>query len=272
VQQFKEMTVQTLSLFVKRYPFGIFVVLAYLLSWWPALTPQGGLIPHGPMIAAVIVLGITEGRAGLRSWWERVKAQASWRWYLVAAAIPAALALTAAGINLLMGAEILSPVDWLIPIMVLPIMLLLSGMWEEPGWTGFALPHLYSRFGSTAAGILGATLIMGLVRSGWHLPLVLSGSIYWSDFIFVIAFQIVFSWLFNNSGSVLVVMLAHLSSNVIGGELVGSWFEGADWMREAWLRGLLWILLALALLIVTNARLGRRTQESITKGQLGALY
>jgi membrane protease YdiL (CAAX protease family) len=246
---------------VKRHPIATFVLLSYLLSWWPAFLPQGGLLPHGPLFAALIVVGLGEGRSALSAWWKQaMRFRTSWVWYVVAILIPGGIALTAAGINVMLGADVISPVDWTIPLQVLPIMLVLSGMWEEPGWTGYLLPALYNRFGTTTSGILLATLVTGLIRSGWHLPLVLSGSVYWTDLIFIFAFQLVFTWLFNQSGSVPVIMLSHLTSNIIGGELVGSMFEGADWAREAWLRGALWVIVAIVLLLATRGRLAYRSK------------
>lgn len=183
----------------------------------------------------------------------------AWRWYALAAAIPLVITFTAAGLNLLLGAQIAAPIDWTIPFTVLPVMLLLSGMWEEPGWTGFGLPHLYERFGPSTAGTLTVTLIMAVIRTGWHLPLMLSGSIYWSDVLLVIAFQIVFTWLFNRSGGVgLAVMLCHLLNNIVSGAFVGRWFTGADWVSLAWLQAGLWTLLALGLLFLVGLHLGRK--------------
>jgi hypothetical protein len=267
----EERIMDALRSFVRRNSFVIFVLLAYLLSWWPALTPSGGLLPHGPMLAALIVVAMGEGKAGLKAWWSRiVHFGTSWRWYAVAVAIPAALALTAAGLNILLGAQAPQPIDWSIPLKVLPVALLLSGMWEEPGWTAYALPRLYARFGASPSGTLVAILITGVIRAGWHLPLVLRGSIHWSDFLFSLPYQIVLSWLFNSTGeSVPVVMLAHLSSNIFGGELVGTWFTGADWAREAWLRGGLWILLALGLLLIIGLRLGRKPAQHGDKPGVG---
>lgn len=249
------------SPFIKRHQLIIFVLLAYLFSWWPALMPVGGLLPHGPMFAALLIIWLSEGGAGVRSWWARVTTfRTAWPWYVIGALIPTLIALSAAGLNMFFGAQITGPVDWMIPLTVLPIMLLWSGMWEEPGWTGYALPYLDEHFGSAPNGILVATAIMALIRSLWHLPLVISGSIYWTDLVFILAFQLVLSWLYHGSGSVPVVMLTHLMSNIIGGELVGTWFEGADWAREAWLRGLLWILFALVLLAARGVRLGKKPQ------------
>src|SRR5215217_1772457 len=49
---------------VKRRSIIAFFVLAYALSWWPV--PFGSFIPAGPLLAALIVIPITQGRAGLR--------------------------------------------------------------------------------------------------------------------------------------------------------------------------------------------------------------
>jgi len=75
-------------------------------------------------------------------------------------------------------------------------LVLLGGMWEEPGWTGFALPVLQARHGSRPFGFLRASLVMGLIRAGWHLPLMLVGAIPWFDVLFFsMAVQFLVSWL-----------------------------------------------------------------------------
>jgi len=121
------------------------------------------------------------------------------------------------------------------------------------------LPHLYKRFGPSPAGTLSATLVMAVVRMGWHLPLMFSGRIYWSDIVLVIAAQFVFTWLFNRTGGVvLAVMLFHLMNNVISGVFVGGWFTGTDWVQLSWLLAGLWSLMALGLLFLDGFHLGRK--------------
>jgi hypothetical protein len=42
-----------------------FFVLAYALSWWPSLLEPHSILPLGPLIAALIVLGVARGRDGV---------------------------------------------------------------------------------------------------------------------------------------------------------------------------------------------------------------
>jgi membrane protease YdiL (CAAX protease family) len=244
--------------FIKRYPLAIFVALAYLLSWWPA--PLSGMVlPAGPMLAALIVVGLTEGRVGLKAWWERlIRRSGGLGWYLLAAALPGVLALTAAGLNILLGAPAPKHVDWIQPFIVWPILILAGGMLEEPGWTGYALPRLLDRFKALRYGTLFATLIMAAIRIGWHLPLMLNGSVYWSDIPLMLAAQIVIVWLFNRTGgSVLAIMLLHLMNNTFSGEFVSQFFTGTDAVRHAWPLTGVWSLLVIVVLALAGSQLGR---------------
>lgn len=90
-------------------------------------------------------------------------------------------------------------------------LLLLGGpLGEEPGWSGFALPRLQARHGS-----VWASLWLGLLRAGWHLPL------WWLNPspapypLFVagaVLLQFLTTWLFNHTrGSVLYSLIFHTS-------------------------------------------------------------
>ena len=55
---------------VQRYPLIIFFVLAYVFSWWPWPLYALGLSPSlivafGPFLAAILVLALTGGKAGV---------------------------------------------------------------------------------------------------------------------------------------------------------------------------------------------------------------
>ena len=213
--------------FFTKYQFPLFFLLSYLLSWW-LLVSGLGMLPHGPAFAAVIVIALTVGRPGLREFWSRViNFRGGW-WYLIGPAILAAFLAAAFVINLLLGAPISGAPQ--LPLEAVIFLLLVGGLWEEPGWSGYALPALQKRFAKTAHGALIATLILGVFRGIWHLPLVIVGAIPWYEAFLmnVLVFQPIISWLYNKSrGSVPVVMVFHFMSNLLS-VVVSPVFTGSD--------------------------------------------
>jgi hypothetical protein len=247
----------TSKVFLKRYAIVLFFPLAYLLSWWSVLVPQaaGGLLPHGPAFAALILIALTEGRAGVSVWWKRVTNwRVSWIWYLAAPAIMILFQLGGGSINLLLGAD-LHPVDLskLWPNVIL--LLFLGGQWEEPGWTAYALPKLQERF---AERPLLASTLLSILRGIWHLPLVISGAIPWYDMLFLsFAMQFTISWLYNRTnGSALIVFLFHFTSNVFG-VLSHQLFIGTDSTRHH----ILFIAVGVVLTALLVARTGMWRNE-----------
>jgi membrane protease YdiL (CAAX protease family) len=93
---------------------------------------------------------------------------------------------------------------------------LTTGFCEELGWTGFAVPALRRHHGVVATG-----LIVGLLWGAWHFPLFsggdLSGALPLALFLPVQlfsvlpAFRVLFVWVNDRTGSLLVVMLMHAS-------------------------------------------------------------
>jgi len=247
-----------LNIFLKRYAILLFFPLAYLLSWWSILVPQaqGGILPHGPAFAALLLVALTEGRTGLSVWWKRIMNwRVHWTWYLAAPAILIAFQLGAGLINLALGATLHS-LDWskLWPSMIL--LIFLGGQWEELGWTAYALPRLQERFADRP---FLASAILGALRAIWHLPLMFSGAIPWYDVLFFsFAFQFIISWLYyRTNGSALIVILFHFTSNILG-VVTHQLFTGPDWTRYY----ILFIAVAFVLtaLLVGNTapRLGMR--------------
>jgi membrane protease YdiL (CAAX protease family) len=77
----------------------------------------------------------------------------------------------------------------------------LGGGLEEPGWRGFALPHLQRRHTPMVA-----TLILGLAWGIWHVPLY--GPL---GFVVPLVLAFFYTWLYNRTGSVLLCILLHAS-------------------------------------------------------------
>lgn len=234
---------------ISGHPLALFVILAYALSWWSIPFADGGLLPHGPTLAAIIVVALTGGRAGLRGWFRRLTTwRCGWYWLLIGPGLVIAYLALAVGVSVLSGASVTQTGHLDSFPSTLLVLLLMGGLWEEPGWTGYALPLLQDRYADRPLGLLLASLHLGAIRAVWHLPLALFGSIPWYDVVFfAMAFQFLISWLYNRtSGSVPVVMLFHLTSNVVGGAVLVPLFSGADRTRfyvlfiiAAWLLALL---------------------------------
>lgn len=77
---------------VRRHPLIAFLVLTYALTW--GVLPLGIFGVAGPLVAALIVIAITDGRAGLRELGSRmIRWRVGWRWYAVAIGLPLAVHL-----------------------------------------------------------------------------------------------------------------------------------------------------------------------------------
>ena len=266
---------------VRRYPLIVFFVLAYVFSWWPwplyafGLSPSP-IIAFGPFLAAILVLALTTGKGGVVTLLRRM---VRWRvrpvWYAVALLLPVAISGGAALLNVVvLGASAPSPAElgaWsgLVPTFFLLLLVPgIGGAWEEPGWRGYALPKLQG--GHSA---LLASLILGVVWAFWHLPLMVIGQIPLSDPVFIVAWTVVLTWVFNNTnGSVLIAMLMHNIHNVISGGYFSAMFSGADWVRQGWLLVALWCAVA-AIVVVVNGpeHLSRKyTRQTLTPPEASA--
>jgi uncharacterized protein len=249
-----------ISALVKRYRLTAFFILAYALSWWAWIPYALGVFPNpvasfGPFLAALVVLALSEGKAGLLGLFRRM---IRWRvapgWYAVALLLPAVLTAVATMLNVMLGAQVPSPAQlgaWPGILSAFAIVLLVPGFggaWEEPGWRGYAVPRL--QHGRSA---LVASLILGVLIAGWHLPLIVVGQVAYPDIVLILAAVIVFNWVFNNAkGSVLIIMLMHAANNAVSGNFFDPMFTGADSIRESWLLALVWAVVAVVVIAVSG--------------------
>jgi membrane protease YdiL (CAAX protease family) len=215
---------------IKRRPLLSFFVLAYTLSWITeiplALQARGFvreifpfsihyLAGYGPLLSALIVTRITGGSEGLQELWGRMT---RWRvkpgWWLVAVSPLGIYILAAAALRLIQGQAInlaaMGEVDYLPPIglATIPLWILTFGIGEETGWRGFALPKLQKD-----RSAFSATLLLWVFWAFWHLPLFFYSydpSIIPGMLIGLLAGAIIFTWLYNSSGSsILMVAIWH---------------------------------------------------------------
>ena len=212
----------------------LFFLVTFVFSWsiWIPLAVTGsenGLLDiagrFGPLVAALLLTGILDGRAGLAGLWKRMLI---WRvhpgWYVFAFLGTVVVALGAIGIHVALGGktpQFNDPAQLYLVIPVFLYVLFLSVAGEETGWRGYALPRLQERWGE-----LPASLVIGLVWGVWHLPLFWMAGDFHSQIPFGlfllqdVALSVVMTWLFNGTGgSLLLVHLFHAASNTTIGVL-----------------------------------------------------
>ncbi|MFI5912451.1 CPBP family intramembrane glutamic endopeptidase [Dactylosporangium sp. NPDC051541] len=254
---------------VRRRPLLTFFVLSCCLAWWPAPLYTHGWLPaaqagFGPFLAALIVLGATEGRPGVR---RLLGAMVRWRVpiraYVAAVGAPLLVSGAAIGLNLAGGAarpETAALAAWVqIPTTALVVLLIpgIGGAWEEPGFRGYSLRPLEHRFGP-----LGGPLLLGALWAGWHLPLFLTGGILWPDVLVIVAASVVLASVFHlGRESVLIAMLLHATNNAVGGGYASGLFHGADQTRLGLFTAAGWIVLAVVAELLRRLRPPRKGTE-----------
>jgi membrane protease YdiL (CAAX protease family) len=239
---------------LRRHPLVAFFALAYLISW--SVVPFGMFFAFGPLIAALIVVPLTQGRAGLRQWARRlIRWRVAWPWYALAVAVPLAVQAVTFGLTRSLASGSPSSLSQLAPlslVLVLGVRLInpLDGpLGEEPGWRAYAQPELQRH-----RSPLAATAILGLLVAFWHLPLWLLPQFgatpvdIASDFVGTIAVTFWYAWLFNHSGgSALITLISHAVEGIIHPQLF--WTDPAVAARATWLYSAVWCVVAAAILI-----------------------
>ncbi len=180
----------------------------------------GALILLGtfaPALVAIALTGRTEGRAARNALLGRVfKWRVGVRWYVFAIFYIPAIKLSAAVVHrIAIGVWPRFGQDaWYIMAAAIVVSIWVQAG-EEIGWRGYALPHLSERFGLALASV-----ILGIMWAGWHLPLflVLASDKYGQSFPLYLlqatALSIAMAWLYwHTEGSLLLVMLMHAAIN-----------------------------------------------------------
>jgi membrane protease YdiL (CAAX protease family) len=275
---------------IRKYPLTIFFVLAIGLTWIfmiaDALGSQGFLpfrlplplmliMGYMPTLAAVIVVGRTKGRDGVRTLFHKLLIwRVGLRWYLFAILGPAVVFVLGILLyNLLVPSAHLPIISDRMPstsllqiaLSVVPMFVLFTVInGEELAWRGYATPQLQARYSAFTS-----SLIMGLLWTVFHLPLFFtrtgSSQADWpfaSFLVSTVALTVLYTWMLNHTrGSVLLAYLFHGAAN--------TWtrifsIDHAD-PRVGWIVDALLVLLALIVIVYEGrenlSRTGNRIQE-----------
>jgi membrane protease YdiL (CAAX protease family) len=233
--------------FVTRHPVPVYIAVTFAISWGAALAAIGGsggmrgttpgsdarfvyalmAMLAGPSLTGILLTALVYGRTGLREFRSRLlKWGVGPQWYVVAL-LTAPVVMTAT----LLALSSISPAflpgivtsDQRASILLVGLAVGLSaGIFEELGWTGFAIPTL-----RRSRRFLATGLIVGIWWSAWHLlPNVWSsraaaGELDMSVYLvatvlgvfvgYLTAFRVLMVWVYEHTASVLVAMLMHAS-------------------------------------------------------------
>jgi membrane protease YdiL (CAAX protease family) len=231
--------------FIKRHPVLSYYILVFVISWGLALLIIGGpgaipatpeqarkLLPIavlgliiGPSIAGMLLTGLVYGKAGFSDLLSRlIRWRVGVRWYGVALLTTPVLA-TAALLVLLPTSSVFVPGivasgNKLSLLLSGVVAGLAAGIFEETGWTGFAIPGLRRRYGVLATG-----LIVGFLWGAWHYIAAFWGSgnasgefdvpLLLAQMLFYVAalpaYRVLMVWVYDRTKSLLVAMLMHAS-------------------------------------------------------------
>jgi len=256
------------SSFFARYSVAAFYVLALVLGGGTVYLVARGALPPGlalasvlsASIAGIVMTAVEDGRDGLKLMLSRLLI---WRvgigYWLFATLFLVPAVLLGSLANPFFDGDPLSLKDLRPAFQILPLFvgfILVSGLGQELGWTGFLTPRLQRRYSALTSCVIRAALV-GI----WHLPLLYYswlGQPAMADFqyagwiaekgllaalaaimlMFQLPWSIFFGWIFNNTrGSLLLVAVLHgseiwvaylmMSSGIDPGTLDNYWGYGA---------------------------------------------
>jgi membrane protease YdiL (CAAX protease family) len=224
---------------LSKHPVLAYYLVTFAISWGAVLLvvgPGGFLattstsasfalvgvaLMSGPALAGILLTSLVGGRAGWRDLLSRLRRwRVGTRWYAVAL-LTAPLVTTGTLLALLLTSRAFLPAivtaEAKASLLLFGIAIgLIVPVFEELGWTGFAMPRLRLRHGILATG-----LIMGVPWGAWHLPM-FAGSAASSGgippalfmaamlFSWLLPYRVLMVWVYDRTHSLLLVMLMHM--------------------------------------------------------------
>jgi len=198
---------------------GIVAAMGLEASWTQSiLIGFGGF---GPPVGAAVVIWASGG--SLREW---IGQFFNWRigakWWAIVFGLPFVLL----GSGVILFVALGGPIDLdSFPFPGIYLFVLVWGtIWgggqEDLGWRGFMLPLLQDRYSA-----LVSSLVVGVSWAAWHLPLFLNAAtthgawplsqqLIW--IVSILSGAIIWTWMYNSTGSVLAVAVVHAGLNGMG--------------------------------------------------------
>src|SRR5215475_12622303 len=253
---------------LKRRPVPTYFVLVYVLSWacWMplAISKTWASFPFlvfatlgisMPSLSGILLTALFSGKSGLGELFRRLgRVRVPAIWYAVVLLLLPVLQLVALGIPALLG---LATISFAFSGLVV-LTSVGSGVGEELGWRGFALPRLQA-----SRPAFAASLLLGVLWGLWHLPLQIArglpltaaGLAQFASFLVLVAgWSVLFTWVYDNTkGSLFLMILLHAVADIAALSVpVSGWIGGVLYLI------LLWVTVTLIVVLAGPAGLSRR--------------
>jgi membrane protease YdiL (CAAX protease family) len=240
----------------------VFFAIAYGWAWLvfiPMVLLRGrpewiAVAAFGPTVAAIATHRLATG--GYRAF----RIYAAWPRTIVATAIGVALMLLAYVVLPALATADPRQLQWriLISLSVYNYSTLLGGpLGEEPGWRGYALPRL-----ERALGPVRASLVLGLLWTGWHLPLFLypgwTSAPLWIYVLFLTGQSVILACFTNLARFAVITPIAMHATFNTASRFLGGLFATTEPhapIRFELLMALCGLAVAIVLLVATRGRL-----------------
>lgn len=250
--------------FALAFAFTWLVCLPGVLATWGRFSfpvpdlALAALAQFGPSLAALVLVAHQDGGDGVKRLLKRaLHFRIPLPWLLATLVVPLVLTGSALALNVATGGkppalDLLAQPVAIVPTFLL-IFLLQGPVPEEFGWRGYALDRLQARWNA-----LSASLVLGAIWAVWHLPTFFMDGVsqtflpLWPYLLSVVAFSVLMTWLYNNTGrDLLVALLFHTMINlsialfpplelVRGGDQRGFFFFTGVYVIAAALMVLVW--------------------------------
>ncbi|HEY0601991.1 MAG TPA: CPBP family intramembrane glutamic endopeptidase [Herpetosiphonaceae bacterium] len=285
---------KTSKTFITQHPLLSYYFLTFVISWGgllviggPGETDSGTVwqsdprLPlmilamlGGPSVAGLLLTSLVSGKTGVRDLGSRLlRWHVDGRWYAIAF-LTAPLVYTAVHATLALTDPVYLPT--ILVTSDKTAMLLSSiaaglgvGLFEEIGWTGFAIPQLRRRYGVFTTG-----LIAGVVWGAWHLLTNdlwigdsyaggLSLALFWTATGVsllvgqLLAYRVLMVWVYDRTGSLLVALLMH-ASLVVCTFIFGARATGAAYLTYVFVLAASWWIVVGVVAMVNHGQFSRQ--------------
>ncbi len=226
---------------------------------------------YGPFIAALIVLQRSQGRSEIKALFKRITVwRVNLKWILIIILIPLILSLVSLGANILYGADASGAFNPGMSVFILFLTfvnnIFTSGL-EEPGWRGYAFSELRNKDEAYRV-----SLIIGIFWAIWHYPYMIYLNYETGIFLMAIALigftvtiiggSVIFSWIYVNTESLLIMVIFHAFQNVFPILIMGQVVDMAG--------GLVTGLITWVLVFIILKYYGKETLMGLTETEVNA--